>query len=583
MNLRSRSRISLRIITPLILLYIICSGNRAIAQGRWVPLANKAPNQNIGVMLLLTDGSVIANCAPRPGDTISSIWSRLSPDALGSYANGTWSYIAPMYHNRLYFSSQVLQDGRVYVAGGEYGNGKRSAEIYDPVADVWPVGCSLPGNLPFALDTIADGNSELLPDGKVLQAVVRSDRQTFIFDPATDSFYTASPSLGGHDESTWVKLADSSILFIDLQTRNSERYIPSLAKWLPDATLPDDLYDSLNEETGPAFLLPDGRAFFTGGTGHTAYYTPSGDTTKGSWTAGPDLPGNLCTPDASGAMMTDGNILLTLSAQPRFKDDFQAPTYFYCFDYRTNLYTRITAPDGQDTLAGPSYITHMLDLPDGGVLFSSGGSTQYYEYIPANAPLPAGKPVVNEVMKQTCSTWMASGTLFNGITEGAGFGDDWQMATNYPIVTLTNGDSVYFARTHHWNRTGVMTGNLPDTTLFDLPAGLPEGYYQLRVVANGNPSDPVVFSTCNAVASNGVTVSPNPANDAVHIGFMATTAAAWGMRITNMMGQTVLQQQGTCDPGNNTLSVNTTLLARGVYILELEHNGQRAQRKLVLY
>ena len=31
------------------------------------------------------------------------------------------------------------------------------------------------------------------------------------------------------------------------------------------------------------FLLPDGRAWFLGATGQTAYYTPTGTTTPGAW------------------------------------------------------------------------------------------------------------------------------------------------------------------------------------------------------------------------------------------------------------------------------------------------------------
>ena len=44
-----------------------------------------------------------------------------------------------MHDSRLYFSSQVLKDGRVFVAGGEYGSAtnKQTGEVYDPVANTW--------------------------------------------------------------------------------------------------------------------------------------------------------------------------------------------------------------------------------------------------------------------------------------------------------------------------------------------------------------------------------------------------------------------------------------------------------------
>jgi ADP-ribosyl-[dinitrogen reductase] hydrolase len=53
-------------------------------------------------------------------------------------------------------------------------------------------------------------------------------------------------------------------------------------------------------------------------------------------------------------------------------------------------------------------------------------------------------------------------------------------------------------RTYDWSSNGVMTGSLPVSTEFTLPAGIlqaPAQNYSLEVVANGNPSAPVCFST----------------------------------------------------------------------------------------
>ena len=52
------------------------------------------------------------------------------------------------------------------------------------------------------------------------------------------------------------------------------------------------------------------------------------------------------------------------------------------------------------------------------------------------------------------------------------------MATNYPIVQLTNASGqVSYARTANWSSTGVATGSTPETVDFTLPArgwpGLP--------------------------------------------------------------------------------------------------------------
>src|SRR5580698_2552826 len=82
--------------------------------GTWTQVATKAPHPNEGVCLLMTDGTVI--CHNIQGGSYGTGWDRLTPDVHGSYANGTWDTIAPMLNDRLFFSSQILPSGKVYVA-----------------------------------------------------------------------------------------------------------------------------------------------------------------------------------------------------------------------------------------------------------------------------------------------------------------------------------------------------------------------------------------------------------------------------------------------------------------------------------
>jgi hypothetical protein len=545
------------------------------AQGTWIPVTDTSCSPSGGAMLLLSDGSVIAT-----GSDV--VWYKLTPDIHGSYTNGSWSPISPMYDTRLYFSSQVLKDGRVYVAGGEYGTGEAGCEIYDPVYDSWTVIPAI-GNYFFA-----DANSEILPDGKVLQGLVSGwGRGCLIFDPASNTYSYTDSSLGSHDESAWVKLKDNSILFVHFGGLGSERYIPALHTWVADGNIPVNLYDSLGE-TGPAFLLPDGRAFFLGASGKTAYYTPSGNNTPGIWAAGPNIPNGLSTPDAPGAMMANGKILCALAPPGDAINFFQSPTYFYEFNYLTNSYTKVNAPIGGDTISAPSYIFTMLDLPDGGVLLGIQGSNQYFEYVPSSSPLPAGKPAISNVIKINCDTFKLTGTLFNGICEGAAYGDDWQMATNYPIVRLKSGPDVYYARTYNWNRTGVQTGTLPDTTLFTLPAGLPTGTYSLVVVANGNPSDSVSFSTCGVGVEEVVYENkylqayPNPANNITTAVFNSVNGGRYDIILLNVLGQPVIKENGEAVPGNNTHTLHVEGVPKGLYTLILHEKDSVSETKIVI-
>jgi hypothetical protein len=301
-----------------------------------------------------------------------------------------------------------------------------------------------------------------------------------------------------------VKLVDGSILTVNPDTTASERFIPSLNVWTNDALLPVSLWANLQPvaigEIGPAFLLPDGRAFFLGGSGHTALYTPSGSSAPGSWVAGPDIPGGLVAADAPGAMMVNGKILCA-AAPPPFIDifgqvEFPSPTSFFEYDPTTvpvGSFTQVPSPTGGMTDNIPSYKAAMLALPDGTILYSDEW-WQLYVFHPDGSPLAAGKPVITGVTGNADRSLHLTGTLFNGISQGASYGDDAQMDSNYPLVRLTgSGGNVRYARTFDWSNTGVQTGTTPITTEAALPSHLLRGIYSLSVVANGISSDPVPF------------------------------------------------------------------------------------------
>jgi hypothetical protein len=147
------------------LLTLSVPGNAAT----WTPLTNQAPGgHGTGIMMQLTDGTVLM----QNGDDLQT-WFVLTPDVAGNYANGTWSTTAPMTIARLYFGSQVLPNGKVFVVGGEYtgvnangtfANWGNTAEIYDPVANTWTplppypaqAGCPSIGN--FTADTAMASN-----------------------------------------------------------------------------------------------------------------------------------------------------------------------------------------------------------------------------------------------------------------------------------------------------------------------------------------------------------------------------------------------------------------------------------------
>jgi hypothetical protein len=85
------------------------------------------------------------------------------------------------------------------------------------------------------------------------------------------------------------------------------------------------------------------------------------------------------------------------------------------------------------------------------------------------------------------------GFRFNGMSQGAAYGDDVQAATNYPIVRITNlaTKHVRYSRTHDHSSMAVASNKLVSTHV-DVPAQQEPGLSLLEVVANGIPSPPVL-------------------------------------------------------------------------------------------
>jgi Kelch motif len=156
--------------------------------GTWTPLTHQ-PTFSANAMILLTDGTVMCQ------ELATANWWKLSPDAFGSYVNGTWSSIAVGPNGPTYYASAVLRDGRVFVAGGEDNFGDNgvdlaAAEIYDPVANSWTT-IPIPSS-PSNWTVIGDAPCCMLPDGTVLLGSI-NDQRTALYDPVTNT-WSAGPN-----------------------------------------------------------------------------------------------------------------------------------------------------------------------------------------------------------------------------------------------------------------------------------------------------------------------------------------------------------------------------------------------------
>ena len=450
---------------------------RELFAGVWSPLVNSVVGAE--TMMLLTDGSVMVHT----GGGISNTWSKLTPSQSGSYIDGRVTTLSPMRESRLYFPSTVLPSGKVHVIGGEYAGGfgfpnyDNTAEIYDPVTNRWSAAASFPE------PAFGDTPTSLLRDGRILAGSPFNDN-TYLYDPDTNLWEFAAKKLRNDNsvEETWVALPNGNVLSYDVWTDglSAQYYDVPTNQWLSTGALPVSLVN--NGEIGGALQLPDGRILQVGGTNHTAIYDPLSNT----WVAGPDMPVGIGSDDAPAVALPNGNILFVADTP-----NFTAPSRIYEFDPSANTLVDITPANMLNTI--PAFRTRFLVVPNGHVLMSF--TSTIMDYAPDGVADELLKPTIGELSQLVPNTYRLTGTRLNGYTEGASYGDDAEMASNYPIVQLTNPQGrVYYARTFNW-RPGLTTDDTQVTTDFSLPVGLPLDDYELRVIANGISSDAANFST----------------------------------------------------------------------------------------
>src|SRR3569833_1112725 len=263
----------------------------------------------------MTDGSILVSGWAGDQTTSANLtWYRYAPDATGNYANGTWSKLASAPWGAQYYPSFILNDGRFWMAGGEYvstqwANPPDSLAHdhvleYDPVADTWTSGPDgMYGN-------IGDTAACMLNDGRMM-VVDYLDSSFEIFDATTNSWtgMGAKPGLRG-DEMGMQLLPDGSVF--ECYENPGYRYLPSTNQWIPTATCPINMFSSAEEdEQGPMVYLQTGNVMCIADNGGIALYTPpTTPTGAGSWTLAPSIPGGLNGADVPAALESNGKVLM---------------------------------------------------------------------------------------------------------------------------------------------------------------------------------------------------------------------------------------------------------------------------------
>jgi hypothetical protein len=486
-----------RLIEALLAAALAISGNATAATLQ--PLTHQPPVPvDAGPPFLLTDGTVMFQ-----GDSFTDWW-KLTPDASGSYLNGTWTQLASLpvawNYGPYAYASSVLADGRVLIEGGEYNLGgpfslTNQGAVYDPVADTWTQVDPPPG-----WDFIGDSASIVMPNGKFLLGDKLTMRVAEL-DPATMT-WTELGSSGKSDfnaEEGWTLLPDGSFITVDvLNAPNTERYVytdaagagqwanlgptPQSLAWnygLPPIIFPGGSYTPPGE-TGPCILRPNNTVFCTGASddqaanlAHTAVY----DVATMTWTSGPDFPPGDDAGDASATLLPSGNVLVSGTS------------------------SRLYEFDGSTLAPGPFGGGLLVTLPNGQAI-ANGGEVSIYTPDATPAPDPTWAPTLTDWPTTLApgGTYAIAGTQFNGLSQAQALGDELQAPTNYPLVQITNNASghIAYARTHDHSSMGVATGDLPVSTNFDVPADIEPGPSRLVVIANGIASQVECVSVLGA-------------------------------------------------------------------------------------
>jgi len=453
------------------------------------PLTNQPPAfVGSNPPFLLTDGSVLFQ-----DDSYTGFW-KLTPDASGSYLDGTWTQVASLPSAWNYgpyaAASAVLADGRVLIEGGEYNLGgpfslTNQGAIYDPAADAWAQVDPPPG-----WDFIGDASSIVMPNGKFLLGN-KLDQRVVELDPATMTWTALGFAGKGEDfnaEEGWTLLPDGTFITVDvLAAPITEHYTyvdaENAGSWTslgptqgslawnygkPPIIFPGGTYTPPGE-TGQCMLRPDTTVFCTGASDDQANHiahTAILDTTTMTWAPGPDFPPGDDAGDTSAVLLPSGNVLVSATSCQLYEFDGTA----------------------LNATLSPGSSARLVMLPNGQALVN-GFDVEVYTPDATPAPDPAWTPQISTVPQTLIAgnTYRVDGTQFNGLSQAQAFGDEIQAPTNYPLVQITNATSgnVFYARTHDHSSMGVATGSLPVWTFFDVPAGIETGASRLVVIANG--------------------------------------------------------------------------------------------------
>ncbi|MFK7934567.1 MAG: T9SS type A sorting domain-containing protein, partial [Saprospiraceae bacterium] len=104
---------------------------------------------------------------------------------------------------------------------------------------------------------------------------------------------------------------------------------------------------------------------------------------------------------------------------------------------------------------------------------------------------------------------------------------------------------------------------------------LKNAYYRLKSYNQDGAYDTSTIIYLKRESKNALSVFPSPTTDVATVQFHTLTENKVLLRLTDMMGRTVQQQEVGTIIGQNNIPLSLGTLERGIYILTLDDNEQR--------
>src|SRR5581483_11261823 len=393
-------------------------------------------------------------------------------------ATGVWTAITGLRVARFGFSTTLLADGTVLVAGGWNSQSEylTSAEVYNPQTGTWTATGSMSHPRGHHTGTLLPNGNVLVTGGIDVFGSVTATAEVYNSDTGA---WTLTGSLSsGRSDYLSTLLADGKVLVAGgfsahgLYLTSCELYDPNSGKWTNTGPL-NVARTAARIGHSTATLLPDGKVLTTGGNVYqenangTLASAELFDPASGTWTMTDSLPGPRS--DHTATLLLTGKVLVAGGT-----DGTNNLSSAVLYDPANGSWTTTTSLLAAHEDHGASL------LPDGTVLIMGGNDTTGFPtaiaevYDPGLGFNSSSQPQIDSVSLLTSGNGLkVSGSGFGGIPDAV-----------IGLRSLNNGVSLSLPATA-WSADSVTSAS---------QTAVPFGCLLATVFVNGVPTVGHIFN-----------------------------------------------------------------------------------------